>query len=392
MPLGERVIQKLENLIDTELQSKPLYANKIRLPLLTSADLWHKSGRYFGAGDELMRLFDRKGKEFVLGPTHEETITHLVASLGARNSKDLPLNLYQTTSKYRDELRPRFGLLRGREFLMKDMYSFHETIACAHTTYSQVCGAYENILTALGLPFFKVDADAGNMGGTLTHEYQVLADIGEDDVVHCPSCGHSSNLELLPEHSQPDPICNREDIETGQPCIGSLQLRKGIEVAQAFLLGSKYSQVFNAKGGVPLVDLQMGCYGIGVSRLLAACVEVDSGHDAHGIIWPKIIAPYQAVVISAPGNAIARALYSGNAEEFSGLLGQSYQSGCEVLLDDRTKDSFGVKLLEANLIGVPYIVVVGKTYEEGLVELIIRKTGISQILPKEEAIRQIIGL
>lgn len=368
LPLGQRVLARLEVLVDKELQSDPIGAEKVRLPLLTDAALWKRSGRLDAYGPELARLKDRKGHDFCVGPTFEEEMTDLVSSFGALTPKRLPVKLYQVTSKFRDELRPRFGLLRGREFVMKDMYSFHETEACARRTYADVCAAYERILGALRLDFAKVLAASGAMGGDHTHEFQVLADVGEDELICCGAGDFVANVEVAGDGQRAGASCAAPGCSCGGG--GTLEAKRGIEVAQAFLLGDQYAKAFGAVSQGPRgkrTPVFMACFGVGMSRLMAAAVESDRGHDESGIIWPAAIAPHDVVVLTGPGNAQARAAY----EEAAGDVARALSAGgLDVVLDDRWKDSFGAKLAEAKLIGIPHIVVVGKSWTtDGLVEV-----------------------
>lgn len=386
LPLADRVLSKLEAIVDTELRRAPLRAEKLRLPLVTRQDLWAQSGRLDAYGGELLRFEDRRGVGFCLGPTFEEEISDLVASFGALPSRDLPARLYQTSTKFRDELRPRFGLLRGREFLMMDLYSFHETESCATETYNLVCDAYDRIFKRLGVAYDRVAADGGAIGGTLTHEFQVPAEVGEDQVVFCSQGDFVANTEVAPATSGPctDPACS---------CGGSgeLKVRPGIEIGHTFMLGTKYSEAFNAHSQAPdgtRKPLIMGCYGIGISRLMAVMIEADGGADEDGIIWPRCVAPYNCVVVTAPGNAKAREEYAKKAGEFCDEVPQEL----DVLLDDRWKESLGAKLAEAKLVGYPDIIIVGKhALDEAnpRVELMDRKTGKVDLLPIKDAIAEL---
>nr|XP_013817232.1 PREDICTED: probable proline--tRNA ligase, mitochondrial [Apteryx mantelli mantelli] len=238
-------------------------------------------------GRELFRLADRHGKDYCLGPTHEEAVTDLVAAQTNLSYRQLPLRLYQVTRKFRDEPKPRFGLLRGREFYMKDMYTFDASEEAARHTYSLVCDAYRRVFEALGLRFVQVQADTGSIGGTMSHEFQLPADIGEDRLVLCPTGHFAANVETISAEQTTCPTC-------GEP----LTPTRGIEVGHTFYLGTKYSSVFNAtfySAENKLQLAEMGCYGLGVTRILAAAVEVLSTEDS--IRWPSLIAPYQVCFI-----------------------------------------------------------------------------------------------
>jgi len=345
LPLGLRSLHKLKNLIASEMNSAG--CQQLSFPFLTSAHLWKKTGRMETTGQELLSCTDRHNRQYVLSPTHEEAITELVASLPSLTYRQLPLKLYQISSKFRDEIKPRFGLLRGREFIMKDLYTFDETIEDARKTYESVSLAYDKVFQALGVPYVKVVGATGNIGGTLSHEYHFPSAIGEDELKQCTVCDFGTNIE----------VSNKDTCDV---CGSPMKETKGIEVGHTFLLGTKYSKVLNAKfmskrGSNDVC--QMGCYGIGVSRILAASVEVLSTETE--IRWPESIAPYSVCVIapksgSKEESALASAYYLAHQLNDSGRF-----SG-DVILDDRSSLTVGKKLLEAKRTGYPYIVVVGK--------------------------------
>jgi len=368
------VLEKLEKVVDSEMQVV-LGAQKTRLPILLSADSWRKTGRWDQTGDELFRLKDRRDNDFCLGPTHEETVTDLVASFGHLSHKQLPIKLYQITQKYRDEIRPRFGLMRGREFTMKDMYSFHADEEDIMRFYDNVCTSYENILKKLGLDFVKVRADTGNIGGNFSHEYHILADTGEDDLVCCDSGDYAANVELFePEAKTSTDVFNLDCNCTESTCScmgkGKLRIKKGIEVGHCFILGTKYSDTLKAIGvnadqkRFPLI---MGCYGLGLSRLIAASVESYRYHASttkvtadDAIVWPRAIAPYEMIIMTAPGKESERQKRKDIVEkDIVPYLSETVDIN-EVVLDDRWKESLGVKMAEAKLIGYIWVVLVGK--------------------------------
>ncbi|XP_045658207.1 probable proline--tRNA ligase, mitochondrial [Ursus americanus] len=348
LPYTVRAMEKLERVIDQEMQA--IGGQKVNMPSLSPAELWRATNRWDLMGKELLRLRDRHGKEYCLGPTHEEAVTALVASQKRVSYKQLPLLLYQVTRKFRDEPRPRFGLLRGREFYMKDMYTFDSSPEAARHTYGLVCEAYSSLFRRLGLRCVRVQADVGSIGGTASHEFQLPADIGEDRFAVCPSCGFSANTETL--HSS----------QTDCPaCWGPLTKARGIEVGHTFYLGTKYSSIFNAQftnaQGKPCLA-EMGCYGLGVTRILAAAVEVLSTEDC--IRWPGLLAPYQVCLIPPK---------KGSKEEAAAeLMGHLYdliteavpQLRGEVLLDDRTHLTIGNRLKDANKFGYPFVIIAGK--------------------------------
>ncbi|XP_014726160.1 PREDICTED: probable proline--tRNA ligase, mitochondrial [Sturnus vulgaris] len=261
LPPTVRAMEKLIKVMDQEMQA--VGGQKLNLPSLCSAELWRASGRWDQMGPELFRLVDRHNHGYCLGPTHEEVVTALVASQSGLSYKQLPLRLYQITRKFRDEPKPRFGLLRSREFYMKDMYTFDTSEEAARRTYEQVCAAYCSLFTRLGLRFVKVQAATGSIGGTTSHEFQLPADIGEDRLLLCPQGHFAANVETLNGEQTSCPTCGEKLSET-----------KGIEVGHTFYLGTKYSSVANAQLA------EMGCYGLGVTRILAASIEVLSTEDS----------------------------------------------------------------------------------------------------------------
>ncbi|NWR82669.1 SYPM protein, partial [Furnarius figulus] len=349
LPPTVRAMEKLVRLMDEEMQA--VGGQKLSLPSLSSAEPWRASGRWDQMGPELFRLLDRHNHSYCLGPTHEEVVTELVASQSNLSYKQLPLRLYQVTRKFRDEPKPRFGLLRSREFYMKDMYTFDASEEAARHTYDQVCDAYCRLFSRLGLPFVKVRAATGSIGGTTSHEFQLPADIGEDRLVLCPEGHFAANVETLNGEQTSCPTCGERLTET-----------KGIEVGHTFFLGTKYSSVSNAvfssAENKPQLA-QMGCYGLGVSRILAASIEVLSTEDS--IRWPRLIAPYQLCFIppkrgskeEEEGVARLEQVYDGLTEALPHLAG-------DTVLDDRTQLTIGKRLKDANKLGYPYVVIAGK--------------------------------
>ncbi|NXK03461.1 SYPM protein, partial [Herpetotheres cachinnans] len=350
LPPTVRAMEKLIKVMDEEMQA--VGGQKLNVPSLSSAELWRASGRWDQMGPELFRLVDRHGKGYCLGPTHEEAVTELVAAQSNLSYKQLPLRLYQVTRKFRDEPKPRFGLLRSREFYMKDMYTFDASKEAARHTYDLVCDAYRSLFDRLGLPFVKVQAATGSIGGTVSHEFQVPADIGEDRLVLCPDGHFATNVEMLNEEQTSCPTCGEKLTQT-----------RGIEVGHTFYLGTKYSSVSNAVFYSPQNKLQlaeMGCYGLGVTRILAASIEVLSTEDS--IRWPSLIAPYQVCFIppkrgskeeEEEGAALLERLYDDLTETLPHLAGDS-------VLDDRTQLTIGKRLKDANKLGYPYVVIAGK--------------------------------
>ncbi|MER2114630.1 proline--tRNA ligase [Solibacillus isronensis] len=516
LPLARKVLAKIEQIIREEMEA--INSIELLMPALQPAELWQESGRWEAYGPELMRLKDRHDRDFALGATHEEVITTLVRD-EIKSYKKLPLTLYQIQSKFRDEKRPRFGLLRGREFIMKDAYSFHSSRESLDATYDDMYQAYSNIFTRLGLNFRAVIADAGTIGGKGTHEFMVLSEIGEDTIAYSDTSDYAANIEMaevVVEYTAPTtPMKDIEKIETpdqktieevsaflnvepsnvikslvfdidgelvvvlargdheindiklknalgatsvelaedaaikellgctpgsigpvklpvnvkviadnaiksirngvaganedgfhllnvnperdfaissyedirfiqqGDPSPdgqGIIKFAEGIEVGHIFKLGTTYSEKLNAT----FLDEQgkaqpyiMGCYGIGVSRILAAVAE--HFQDENGFVWPAQLAPYdlQLVPVNAKDEAQVQL-----ADELYGVL-KSYRY--EVLYDDRAERA-GVKFADADLIGLPVRITVGKKASEGLVEVKFRSTGESAEWAKEEVV------
>lgn len=523
LPLGLASIRKVERIVREEMNRAG--AQELLLPMVQPGDLWKESGRWEKYGPELLRFSDRHARESCLGPTHEEVITDLIR-FNVHSYKELPLNLYQIQTKFRDEIRPRFGLMRGREFIMKDGYSFDATEDGADATYKKMHEAYHRIFARCGLAFRAVEADTGTIGGSFSHEFMVLADTGEDTIVICKGCEYAANMEkarcqtptapaapallalekietpgkkkvaavteflgisakelvktlVYMAEDKPVAVLLRGDHEvqtvklanalgvntdnlrladdkeifdaTGVPsgylgpigltipvladseltrmhnfaiganeknfhllnanlhrdftvqtitdlrqitsedrcptCGSSLELTRGIEVGHIFKLGTKYSEALKAT----FLDNQgaeqpfiMGCYGIGVSRTVAAAIEQN--HDKDGMIFPLPIAPFQVILLnlSPKDEAITAAA--------NDLYEQLGRSGIEVLLDDRDERP-GSKFKDADLLGIPYRVMVGKSFsEKGEVEIRDRATGTTQSLPLAEAGAKLIEL
>lgn len=522
MPMGYRSLRKIEDIIRKEMDAKG--GQEIHMSAVQPAELWMESGRWFAYGPELWRLKDRNGRDFCLGPTHEEIFTDVVRN-DVSSYRQLPLNLYQIQTKYRDEARPRFGLMRSREFIMKDSYSFDRDYEGLDRSYDDMYDAYEKIFTRCGLTFRAVEADTGAIGGSNSHEFTALSEVGESEIAYCESCDMAatteraefpdavaSNEEMLPletvytpgtktieevasylklpkektikallfvtydqeekengyvaafirgdrelnkiklvnalgipEHSIAfadeakmgevtgsvggftGPVglhdctivvdselpgqrnlcagANKEDhhqinvnygrdyeghiikdlklLKEGDPCpvCGSpVKQARGIEVGQVFKLGTKYSESMGATyKDENMVDhhIVMGCYGIGVTRTLAAVVEQH--HDENGIIWPISVAPYHVIItLVNPEDAVQSAL----AEE---IYEKIQQADGEALLDDR-KERPGVKFKDADLLGIPIRITVGKLAGEGKVEYKLRRDADKEELEAGEAV------
>jgi proline--tRNA ligase len=530
MPLGWRSLHKIENIIREEMDKSG--AQEILMSAIQPAELWEESGRWSAYGPELWRIKDRNGRDFCLGPTHEEIFTDIVRD-GVSSYRQLPLNLYQIQHKYRDEARPRFGLMRSREFIMKDAYSFDKDQEGLDKSYDDMYDAYTRIFTRCGLTFRPVEADSGAIGGNASHEFTALSEVGESDIAYCENCSMAANVEKaacrdaepspeseamlelqevhtpgtktieevagflnidktktikallfekydedgkadgyvaafvrgdrdlnmiklvnalnIPEHAiafadeskleaaigavggftgpiglhdctvvvdselvglknlcagackldhhilnvnygrdyEGDIVTDLKVLKEGAPCPvcgAPIKHTRGIEVGQVFKLGTKYSKAMNAtykdenQQDHPLV---MGCYGIGVSRTLAAVIEQH--HDEDGIIWPVSVAPYHAIVT----------LVKPKDEEQAKVAEEIYQSlltaGVEAVIDDRDERP-GVKFKDADLLGFPIRITVGKRAGEGIVEYKLRRDSEKSELSVAEAIENAIKL
>jgi prolyl-tRNA synthetase len=363
LPLGLKVLQNIERIVREEMDA--LGASELLLPALTPADLWKESGRWDKYGPELMRLKDRKDRDFLLGPTHEEVITYIARDF-AKSYKKLPIALYQIQTKFRDELRPRFALMRGREFSMKDLYTFHASEEDLDLWYQKVWQAYLRIFDRCGLDVKIVNSDTGQMGGKSAHEFMVMSEVGEDTITFCDTCDYAANIEY-------------SNLEKGSACPncskGRILVAKGIEVGNIFKLGTNYSESMNAyftdEAGKqqPII---MGCYGLGVSRTLMAVTEQH--YYENGLIWPKELRPFDFHILLSD-NAINKTSYALELHEYLSRF-----SNC--LLDDRD-ERLGIKLNDADLIGSPVIIIIGKHFEEGKVEIIHRLLKTTRLVDRD---------
>ena len=359
LPLGLKVLRKIENIVREEMDQSG--AQEVLMPMVHPKELWEETKRWDKMGPELLRLKDRHDREFCLGPTHEEVITDLVRN-NVKSYKELPLNVYQIQTKFRDEIRPRYGVMRGREFLMKDSYSFNLDEISLQETYLLMRNTYKKILERIGLEYKIVKADSGAIGGDTSEEFHVLAENGEDTIAVSDASEFAINTELL--------LNDGEDISSleGKPSPdgnGIIEIKKGIEVGHIFQLGKVYTElmkvnVLNQEGKA--IDLFMGCYGIGVSRLVAAAIEQNN--DEKGILWPESIAPYEVNIV-----AIGFTKEPKIAKAANDLSEQLKSMGYEVIVDDR-KDGYGIKMKDAELIGVPVNIIIGNKFiESGEVEI-----------------------
>jgi prolyl-tRNA synthetase len=359
LPLGLKVLRKIENIVREEMDQSG--AQEVLMPMVHPKELWEETKRWDKMGPELLRLKDRHDREFCLGPTHEEVITDLVRN-NVKSYKELPLNVYQIQTKFRDEIRPRYGVMRGREFLMKDSYSFNLDEISLQETYLLMRNTYKKILERIGLEYKIVKADSGAIGGDTSEEFHVLAENGEDTIAVSDASEFAINTELLLNDGEDISSLEGKSSPDGN---GIIEIKKGIEVGHIFQLGKVYTElmkvnVLNQEGKA--IDLFMGCYGIGVSRLVAAAIEQNN--DEKGILWPESIAPYEVNIV-----AIGYTKEPKIAEAANDLSEQLKSMGYEVIVDDR-KDGYGIKMKDAELIGVPVNIIIGNKFiESGEVEI-----------------------
>jgi len=349
LPVGLRVLNKIQGIIRKRMNEE--VAIELFMSALQPIEIWKQTGRDETLKDVMLRFKDRKGRDMCLGPTHEEAITEIVKRY-ISSYKSLPVILYQIQTKFRDEMRPRFGLIRSCEFIMKDAYSFDADQSGLDANYEKMFSAYNKIFNDCGLDFVTTEADSGAMGGKESHEFMVPAKIGEDILYFCKKC----NKYFKDDKSCPE-------------CESKLSETRMIEIGHVFKLGTKYSLAQKAY----ILDKQgkrqpiiMGCYGIGVSRLLPSIIEQN--HDDKGIIWPKSVAPFAATLLFLGKDD--KELY----DEANDLYEKLNALGLEILFDERNEGP-GVKFNDAYLLGNPYIIIIGKKYKETKsFELEIRKT------------------
>ncbi|MGE0667467.1 MAG: proline--tRNA ligase [Sphingomonadales bacterium] len=389
LPMGFRVLRNIEQIVREEQDRAG--AQEMLMPTIQSAELWRKSGRYDDYGKEMLRILDRGERELLYGPTNEELITDIFAG-SVRSYRDLPKNLYHIQWKFRDEIRPRFGVMRGREFLMKDAYSFDLDKAGAEQSYLQMFVAYLRTFARLGLRAVPVQADPGAIGGNMSHEFHILADTGESDLYFDAAFeNYTADRMLTADFGLVEELRGlyaaadeKHDAANCPVPEDRLRTRKGIEVGHIFYFGTKYSapmgaSVTSATG--EQIDVEMGSYGIGVSRLVGAIIEAS--HDENGIIWPESVAPWKVALIN---------LRHGDAECTSaadGLYEKLGNAGVEILYDDRDERP-GVKFADADLIGLPWQVTIGpRGVKAGVVEFKNRATGETVEITPEAALNRL---
>ena len=396
LPLGFRVLKKIEQIVREEMDRAG--AIEMLMPTLQQADLWRESGRYDDYGEEMLRITDRHDRDMLYGPTNEEMITDIFRSF-VKSYKQLPINLYHQQWKFRDEIRPRFGIMRGREFLMKDAYSFDLSEADARISYQKMFAAYLNTFDRMGITAIPMQADPGPIGGDLSHEFLILADSGESEVycdkavLDVPAPGANFDFEDLQaldaemtKRTQYYAATEEKHDEAAFNAIpADRQVKaRGIEVGHIFYFGTKYSEPMKAdvqtKEG-DLVTIHGGSYGVGVSRCVGAIIEAS--HDENGIIWPDEVAPFGAGIISM----------KPDADDVAAVADEAYaklvQAGKDPLYDE-TADRAGPKFARMELIGLPWQITVGpRGVKSGTVELKRRATGEKEDLSLESAINKV---
>jgi prolyl-tRNA synthetase len=392
LPLGQRVLRKIEQIV-REGQDEA-GAIEVLMPTLQPAELWQQSGRYDAYGKEMLRITDRHERAMLYGPTNEEMITDIFKR-EIKTYRDLPKNLYHIQWKFRDEVRPRFGVMRGREFLMKDAYSFDLDYAGAKRSYQKMFLAYLRTFARMGLKAIPMQADAGPIGGDLSHEFIILAETGESGVFCHPDwlkadplkegVGFDDDLTPFFEKYTSLYAATDEKHVPGKAGVAEEALVKarGIEVGHIFYFGTKYSKPMGAEVTGPdgnLIALEMGSYGIGVSRLVGAIIEAS--HDDAGIIWPAPVAPFHVGLLNLKPNE------AGATKICDDFYQRLEQAGIEVLYDDRDERP-GAKFAACDLIGLPWQIIGGRGLEKGLVEVKNRKTGERAEISLEDALTKV---
>jgi len=368
MPIGLRILKKIENIIRDEMNRAG--ALELLMPAIQPKELWDETNRWEVFGPQMLKISDRHERLFCFGPTHEEVITDIVRK-EIKSYKQLPINFYQIQTKFRDEIRPRFGVMRAREFMMKDSYSFHSSLDSLKETYQVMYETYKKIFDRIGLNYRAVQADNGAIGGDGSHEFHVLADSGEDEIVYDESSDFAANIEVAKNHPDKDKF---------KTC-------RGIEVGHIFQLGTKYSEAMQAEfidqdgESKPMI---MGCYGIGVSRIIAAAIEQN--YDADGMILPKSIAPFE-VIITPIGLEKNDEVLKVSLDLYEDLVNR----GVDVILDDRGLRP-GVMFSEAELLGIPFRITISeKLLKDGKFEFKARVSNANQLLDKGALLKIILN-
>jgi prolyl-tRNA synthetase len=392
LPLGLRVLRKIEQIVREEQDA--IGAQEMLMPTIQPADLWRKSERYDAYGPEMLRITDRHDRDMLYGPTNEEQVTEIFAD-AAKSYRDLPKMLYHIQWKFRDEVRPRFGVMRGREFFMKDAYSFDLDFEGAKRSYNKQFVAYLKTFKRMGLTAIPMKADSGPIGGDMSHEFVILADTGESEVGCHRDLLENEWLNTIDLEGDLQVVVDsftdkyaatddERDLDIEGSLGDDLVVARGIEVGHIFFFGTKYSKAFNAVvtgPGGDEITAEMGSYGIGVSRLVGGIIEAS--HDDDGIIWPESVAPFKVGLIN---------LKVGDDEcdkACEDLYRQLQDAGIEVLLDDRDARA-GAKFADMDLIGLPWQVVIGpKAVEAGVVEFKNRASGDRQEISAEAAMAQL---
>ena len=397
LPTGFRVLKKIEQIVREEQNRAG--AIEVLMPTIQSADIWRQSGRYDDYGKEMLRITDRHEREMLYGPTNEELITEIFRD-GVRSYKDLPRNLYHIQWKFRDEVRPRFGVMRGREFYMKDAYSFDLTAEAGQLAYNRMFVAYLRTFARMGLKSIPMAADTGPIGGDNSHEFIILAETGESQV-YChkdlvegaiPPSSTDFGADLAPivkawtsQYAATDEKHDTARFDREVPKDKQVTAR-GIEIGHIFFFGDKYSKPMGCRVQGPdgkMINVQMGSYGIGVSRLPAAIIEAS--HDKDGIVWPVPVAPFEVGLVN---------LKAGDAETdkaCASLYDKLQAAGIDVLLDD-TDERAGAKFATMDLIGLPYQLIVGpKGLKSGEIEVKVRKGGERQTVALDAGLARVIA-
>ena len=397
LPLGYRVLKKIEQVVREEQDQAG--CQEMLMPTIQSAELWRESGRYDDYGPEMLRIRDRHDRDMLFGPTNEEQITQIVRD-NMKSYKDMPKLLYHIQWKFRDEVRPRFGVMRGREFLMKDAYSFDLDSDGARRSYNRMFVCYMRTFERLGLKAVPVRADTGPIGGDLSHEFLILADTGESEIgCHADfvdmdlrgadlNYDNDDDMQRTVDHvtSLYAAVDEQRDDGVEKSLGNKLKVQRGIEVGHIFSFGTKYSAAMGAMVNGPdgeSTNLECGSYGIGVSRLVAGIIEAS--HDENGIVWPESVAPFKVGLINLKANDEECASACDN------LYARLTKAGVEVLYDDRGGRA-GVKFADMDLIGLPWQLIIGpRGLKTGVVELKNRKSGEREEIGIDDAFARLAG-